>query len=454
MTMNMATPIAWWRWRSCLLNNFMRKIFFLAFLAILIFGLVSVPTSVSAAVKSTVASRDGQRLATLKQMQTAFELFYVDNGKYPDGKNIKLGDKNQVCLGRKGWTKGKCVSPYYFKFSLDPQKKNYIYSKTKTGYEIRIKFEKYSKAKDKMVILTPNAIKNYVQIPQTKNSVSPVPSNGLGQTTNPREYFMKIINSSTTEQIKREARNALRVTDINQISKALKSYHADGYEYPTGYGKLLGGNDSQCLDINGFSGGATCSAAKYLKAIPTDPFGGDYKYYRIKFDSTSTFNYFVTAEMETNTSSILVAVNDLGVDRFDEQLAKQLMAGEDVFVNYLQSFRIKARDSKRLADLKQVQTALELYYTDNNHYPSGTNLILGKNPNAVCLSSRSGFSSRGCLAPYMTNVPSDPSNGFYVYNLEGVSYTLDAVLEGEIKAGNNTLKGKIRVTPGGISMIQ
>lgn len=35
----------------------------------------------------------------------------------------------------------------------------------------------------------------------------------------------------------------------------------------------------------------------------------------------------------------------------------------------LGSARTKARDSKRLADLKQLQTALELYYTDQNAYP-------------------------------------------------------------------------------------
>ena len=31
--------------------------------------------------------------------------------------------------------------------------------------------------------------------------------------------------------------------------------------------------------------------------------------------------------------------------------------------------RIKARDAKRQADLSQLQKALELYYSDNNHYP-------------------------------------------------------------------------------------
>lgn len=35
----------------------------------------------------------------------------------------------------------------------------------------------------------------------------------------------------------------------------------------------------------------------------------------------------------------------------------------------LNTARVKARDSRRLADLKQLESALELYYTDNNTYP-------------------------------------------------------------------------------------
>lgn len=38
----------------------------------------------------------------------------------------------------------------------------------------------------------------------------------------------------------------------------------------------------------------------------------------------------------------------------------------------LSSARTKARDSKRVADMKQVQTAMELYYNTNSAYPSST----------------------------------------------------------------------------------
>lgn len=38
----------------------------------------------------------------------------------------------------------------------------------------------------------------------------------------------------------------------------------------------------------------------------------------------------------------------------------------------LNSARSKSRDARRLADVRQVQTALELYYNDNNGYPTAT----------------------------------------------------------------------------------
>ncbi len=38
----------------------------------------------------------------------------------------------------------------------------------------------------------------------------------------------------------------------------------------------------------------------------------------------------------------------------------------------LNSARQKSRDARRLADVRQVMTALELYYNDNNGYPTAT----------------------------------------------------------------------------------
>jgi general secretion pathway protein G len=110
----------------------------------------------------------------------------------------------------------------------------------------------------------------------------------------------------------------------------------------------------------------------------------------------------------------------------------------------LGSARVKARDSKRLADLKQLQTALELYYTDQNAYPAGTSVSLGDSTHA-CLNS-SGFAAAGCASPYMGQIPVDPKSGNYSYTSATSSYTISATLEGTV----NGLTGAITLSPAGI----
>jgi len=108
--------------------------------------------------------------------------------------------------------------------------------------------------------------------------------------------------------------------------------------------------------------------------------------------------------------------------------------------------REKARDSKRLADLKQLQTALELYYTDNGAYPSDTSATLGDGDYA-CLNSADGFGLKGCTNPYMGQVPSDPGATSYLYNAVSSSYSVAATLEGTM----NDLSGDIVLSPAGIA---
>lgn len=105
-----------------------------------------------------------------------------------------------------------------------------------------------------------------------------------------------------------------------------------------------------------------------------------------------------------------------------------------------------SRDSRRLADLKQIQTALELYYSDNSKYPSGTNLVLGTS-RAACFNSE-GFTGNGCKNPYMGAVPSDPS-GSYTYSVgkDSRDYLVTAKLEGT--AGG--FSGEIKLTASGLS---
>ncbi|MBU0981463.1 type II secretion system GspH family protein [Patescibacteria group bacterium] len=93
-----------------------------------------------------------------------------------------------------------------------------------------------------------------------------------------------------------------------------------------------------------------------------------------------------------------------------------------------------ARDSKRVADLSQISTALEFYADDH----------AGKYPDAVdtgaCVSSAAMIA---VLADYMSTIPADPqstaskgcANGYGYYDVSGsTSYILTAGLETTTKS--------------------
>ena len=114
----------------------------------------------------------------------------------------------------------------------------------------------------------------------------------------------------------------------------------------------------------------------------------------------------------------------------------------------LGSARQKARDAKRVSDLKQVQTALELYYTDKNAYPAGAGLVLGAA--AVACLDGTGFTTVAlCAKPiYMGLVPKDPMAAqAYTYTLGADTYAVTATLEGDV----NGMTAGITLSPSGIA---
>ncbi len=113
----------------------------------------------------------------------------------------------------------------------------------------------------------------------------------------------------------------------------------------------------------------------------------------------------------------------------------------------LGSARAKSRDAKRVSDIRQIQTALELYYADQNAYPTGSAVTLGGS-SAACLNA-SGFTTAGCSSPYMGVVPSAPTPGAYTYTVSGTTaYTLTGTLEGAV---GNLAAGAVTATQNGLS---
>ncbi len=99
----------------------------------------------------------------------------------------------------------------------------------------------------------------------------------------------------------------------------------------------------------------------------------------------------------------------------------------------LNSARVKSRDARRLSDIKQIRTALEMFFDNNQTYPTGSGVLLG-GPNCACLNT-SGWTTAGCTGTvYMQKVPTDPKNTspfIYTYTTQGngASYTIKYQIE-------------------------
>lgn len=141
----------------------------------------------------------------------------------------------------------------------------------------------------------------------------------------------------------------------------------------------------------------------------------------------------------------------------------------------LNNARQKARDAKRVSDIKQIQTALELYFGDQQGYPKQAAIVLGAGGTSctgstACTAldnSVAGFvnasaicSGVGCTV-YMGQVPASPQPNGNAYTYcsaataggacdatTGASYTLTFNLEGT--TGGLTGPAAHTATPNGI----
>lgn len=135
------------------------------------------------------------------------------------------------------------------------------------------------------------------------------------------------------------------------------------------------------------------------------------------------FNYKKSGKFGFTLIELLVVIAIIGI------LASVVLAS-------LNSARRKSRDARRLADVKQIQVALELYFDATaNEYPDLTSDL---DPT------------------YIAVVPTDPNGGAYSYSnitnadaacsvASGVctSYVLRAVLEDDNPALDNDIDGTI-----------
>ncbi len=111
--------------------------------------------------------------------------------------------------------------------------------------------------------------------------------------------------------------------------------------------------------------------------------------------------------------------------------------------------RAKARDSRRLSDVRQIGMALEMYYGDYGQYPPPP-IPTGTPITGLCLSN-SGISSTCGAIVYLQKIPGDPlPNIHYTYSYlnSGESYRLGFNLE---QGSGDWPAGTLAMGPNGIS---
>jgi prepilin-type N-terminal cleavage/methylation domain-containing protein len=127
----------------------------------------------------------------------------------------------------------------------------------------------------------------------------------------------------------------------------------------------------------------------------------------------------------------------------------------------LNSARQKSRDSKRVADIKQIQTSLELYFADQNGYPTAASpgVELGST-SYKSLCSNGGYKAAcvsGTDTTYMGLVPQKPSpydgsctsaqNAYTYISAAGTTYSISFCLGGAV---GDLVSGVHTATPNGI----
>lgn len=98
-----------------------------------------------------------------------------------------------------------------------------------------------------------------------------------------------------------------------------------------------------------------------------------------------------------------------------------------VVLTSLNSTRAKARDTKRLASIRQIQTALEIYYDTNGTYPI---LQAYHNTSSGDVNWLTGLAT--ALQPYLSSLPNDSTASGYLYSStnSGQKYGLAVNFEG------------------------
>jgi type II secretion system protein G len=106
----------------------------------------------------------------------------------------------------------------------------------------------------------------------------------------------------------------------------------------------------------------------------------------------------------------------------------------------------RGRDARRLADIKSVDRALQLYYVDNGSYPSTSTLDDALTDSTCAIGSKSTNWVPGLVPTYLPRLPqsfsprtADPLTGCYQYASDGARYVISVWQAVESGAQTSTL---------------
>jgi prepilin-type N-terminal cleavage/methylation domain-containing protein len=133
-----------------------------------------------------------------------------------------------------------------------------------------------------------------------------------------------------------------------------------------------------------------------------------------------------------------------------------VLSGVILSVINITGLKARSRDAQRAGDLKRIQTALELYYSDNRAYPIFSGGYMTVNP---------GSSLDATLATYVHPIPKDPRDGealspavctmgqygyFYRTNAAGSKYVIKTAMESQDAAGSSACSSLANCSSGTI----
>ena len=119
-----------------------------------------------------------------------------------------------------------------------------------------------------------------------------------------------------------------------------------------------------------------------------------------------------------------------------------ILSGIALNVINIKKVQQRSRDSRRIGDVKRVQTALELYFADNRAYPVSLSWV---NINSADNAVKTGLTTSPNI--YIDTLPTDPLDGktssedvmtchgikihgyYYISNDTGGKYVLNTVME-------------------------